>query len=185
MKLIMDPKQIKKISKMLSYHLRHHPEELHLDMNDQGWVETATLLSEFNKKYFELDRITLKYIVDNNSKKRFQFSEDEESIRANQGHSIKVDLDLEPTNPPEYLYHGTATKNLASIMDKGIIKGQRHHVHLSLDIPTAKAVGMRYGKPIILKVHAGKMTEDGYPFFITENKVWLTDHVPSNYIEYE
>lgn len=124
----------------------------------------------------------LREVVELNDKKRFILSEDSKRIRANQGHSISVDLELMPATPPELLYHGTAESNVASIMEKGILKRERNHVHLSESIDTATQVGARYGKPVVLKVRAVDMHAGGHLFFRSENNVWLTDFVPSEFI---
>ncbi|MFC4546585.1 RNA 2'-phosphotransferase [Paenactinomyces guangxiensis] len=129
-----------------------------------------------------LDRETLQHIVETNDKRRFSFSEDGRKIRANQGHSVSIDLNLEPVKPPERLYHGTADRFLLSIREQGLVKGNRHHVHLSEDPVTARRVGMRHGKPAILQILAGEMHQDGYTFFRSANGVWLTEFVPVHYL---
>ena len=120
--------------------------------------------------------------VETNDKKRFSFDDTGDLIRANQGHSIEVDLQLEQKQPPDVLYHGTVEKFLASILVEGLKKGKRHHVHLSKDVDTARKVGARRGKPIILQVEAGKMHNQGFPFFLSVNGVWLTDSVPPAFL---
>ncbi len=132
----------------------------------------------------KLDMATLEKIVDTNDKKRFAFSEDKTKIRASQGHSIDIDLDLQPVKPPSILYHGTATRFLDSIMKTGLQKQNRTHVHLSKDIDTATNVGSRYGKVIVLKIGAGKMNENGYKFYCSENNVWLTYSIPREFISF-
>jgi putative RNA 2'-phosphotransferase len=124
----------------------------------------------------------LQNIVASNDKKRFSLSEDGLWIRANQGHSIEVELGYAPTTPPDVLYHGTAERFLTSIKKQGLIKGKRHHVHLSADVDAATKVGGRHGKPVVLKVEAGKMRQDGFVFYLSANKVWLTEHVPIQYL---
>jgi len=136
---------------------------------------------ETRGKTITLDQ--LQYVVENNDKKRFTFNDDQTKIRANQGHSIDIQLNLEAQIPPETLYHGTATRFIDSIFEKGIIKGNRQHVHLSSDIETATKVGKRHGKLAILVVQSGKMHEAGFEFFLSKNKVWLTDHIPAEYFE--
>lgn len=177
---MMNDKITKKLSKFLSYVLRHNPDKLELTLDNQGWVSVEELLSKLNNVSME----TLEYVVANNNKKRFAFNEDKTKIRANQGHSIKIDLAYSPIEPPELLYHGTATKNIESIQKSGIIKGSRHHVHLSVDIETAKDVGKRHGKPVILNIKSKEMYKAGYEFFLSENGVWLTDFVPVEFIEF-
>ena len=132
---------------------------------------------------FPLNFAKLKEIVETNDKKRFALSDDGQSIRANQGHSIKIDLDLPPAEPPEILYHGTATKNLPSINRQGLRKGKRHHVHLSQDVETALRVGGRHGEAVVLKILAGEMHLAGHQFFLSENGVWLVEAVPQEFME--
>lgn len=173
-----------KASKFLSLVLRHKPDSIGLTLDDNGWANTQDLLDKINSSDFNLTFDELKTVVENNDKKRFLFSADFAKIRANQGHSIKVDLELTEKAPPENLYHGTADKNLKSINEKGLIKGQRNHVHLSADKETAYKVGQRYGKPIVLIVKSGQMHENGIKFFQSENGVWLTDSVNTEFIEF-
>jgi putative RNA 2'-phosphotransferase len=130
-----------------------------------------------------IDRVMLEEIVENNSKQRFAFSEDKSKIRANQGHSVAVDLEFTPAEPPTLLYHGTAERFLASIMKQGVQKRSRQHVHLSKDKVTAVMVGKRHGKAVVLIVEAGKMYKDGYEFYHSENGYWLTDHIPTQYLK--
>ncbi len=171
-------KQEIRISKFLSLVLRHKPETIGLRLDASGWTQTNELLEKLNSNDFEISIEDLKQVVANNDKKRFQFSKDYSKIRASQGHSLKVDLALEEKTPPDLLYHGTAEKNLASIKKQGLLKGQRHHVHLSSDAATARRVGMRYGKPVVLKVDSKRMIEEGVRFYQSANGVWLAEHVP-------
>lgn len=134
---------------------------------------------------YSIDIEVLKDIVKSSDKQRFKFNDDFSKIRANQGHSINVDLKLKLKLPPEILFHGTATKNIDSIKQNGLLKQNRHHVHLSSDTETAKKVGMRYGKPIILKIEAGSMHADGIKFYLSENGVWLTEKVDTKYIKFQ
>ena len=131
----------------------------------------------------------LEWIVDNNNKKRFSYSEDMMLIRANQGHSINVDVQLEKVEPPHYLYHGTTSDNLNGIIEKGLLKMNRQHVHLTDDEDTAINVGLRYAKKrdklLVLKIQAKLMSFDGYKFFLSKNGVYLTDHVPTKYLEFD
>jgi putative RNA 2'-phosphotransferase len=124
----------------------------------------------------------LEQVVTENDKQRFEFSADRLKIRARQGHSVQVDLGYNVCAPPKILYHGTTTRNLDSILEQGLVKGKRHHVHLSTNIETMIQVGMRHGKPLVLAVDAARMQVDGFEFFVTENHVWLTDHVPPEYL---
>ncbi|MEK6478273.1 RNA 2'-phosphotransferase [Catalinimonas sp. 4WD22] len=181
----MNPKETKKLSKFLSLILRHQPETIDLSLDEGGWADVEELIQKSRLKQLELDFDKLSYIVENNDKQRFSFSPDHKKIRANQGHSLAVDLGLVAQEPPNLLFHGTATRNLNSIRQKGLIKGARHHVHLSTDQETAIKVGMRYGKPVVLKIHAGQMYGEGFEFYRSENGVWLTDSVPTQYVEFK
>ncbi|MFN8510772.1 MAG: RNA 2'-phosphotransferase [Deinococcaceae bacterium] len=171
-----------RISKVLSYHLRHHPDQLGLQLQQGGWVDVDDLLSALRKAGFLIDRATLKRVVLNNDKQRFSFDENELRIRANQGHSVQVDLELQPTRPPEVLYHGTPKSSVPSILVEGLKPMNRHHVHLSHDRETAQKVGARRGKPEVLEIKAQSMFSLGYPFYISANGVWLTPHVPPEFI---
>lgn len=174
-------KQLNKISKFLSFVLRHKPEAIDLTLDSQGWASVAELIEKGSSK-ITLTNNLIKQIVVTNDKQRFLLSEDGQRIRANQGHSIKVDLNLQPQEPPPLLYHGTATRFLNSIKQEGLKLGQRHHVHLSTDVTAAMAVGQRYGKPVILQVASGEMFQAEHEFFLSENGVWLTEHVPPRFI---
>lgn len=172
-----------KVSKFLSLVLRHNPSILGIELDPNGWVSTAELLTKLKAKGHELTMSELKHLVETNSKKRFAFSADFEKIRANQGHSVNVDLGYRKQMPPNILYHGTADKNLDTILDKGISKMNRHHVHLSLDKMTAQKVGIRHGRPIILAIDAKNMAVKGFDFYISDNGVWLTDFVPPEFLQ--
>jgi len=175
-------KSLTKLSKFLSLVLRHKPETIDITLSDQGWVDTNTLIEKMNACGKQIDLETLTTVVNTNNKKRFAFNEDKSQIRANQGHSLKVDLGYVEKSPPDILYHGTAHKNIESIFKTGLEKRNRHQVHLSKDRDTAFNVGQRHGKPIILKVMAKEMHQNGFKFFESENKVWLTDSVPVKYL---
>ena len=175
-------KDLKQKSKFLSLVLRHKPEQIGLNMDANGWVYVDELLQKCNRNKFHLDFKTLVEIVETNDKKRFIFSEDQKRIRANQGHTVEVDLEFVATTPPDSLYHGTVENFIDSIKEKGLNKMKRLHVHLSKDIETALKVGSRRGKPIILKIDASKMAADGFPFYLSANGVWLCDEVPFKYI---
>jgi len=174
--------QLTKTSKFLSFVLRHKPEAIDLQLDDSGWALISELICKADKE-LNLTPSLIKQTAITNDKKRFQISEDDLRIRASQGHSIKVDLQLTPQEPPAVLFHGTATRFLESIQREGLKAGQRHHVHLSTNIDTATAVGKRYGKPVILEVDAGAMHQQGHEFFLSENGVWLTEHVPTNFLK--
>ena len=171
-----------KLSKFLSLVLRHKPETIGISLSEQGWVDTKTLIEKMNEYGKQIDLETLSIIVETNNKKRFGFSENKSKIRANQGHSLDIDLGYFQKTPPNILYHGTAQKYIDSIFKSGLEKRNRHQVHLSKEIETAYKVGQRHGKPVILKVLAEQMHEDGFKFFESENKVWLTDNVPIQYL---
>ncbi len=177
----MTDKEKNKISKFLSLVLRHKPEEIGLILDDEGWANVDELIEKMIKAEVTIAFENLKETVNTNDKKRFLFSNDFSRIRANQGHSIDVDLKLKPVTPPTILYHGTAEKNIVSILEKGILKQDRNYVHLSTDIETATKVGMRYGKAIIIEVSALEMYKKGYVFYLSENNVWLTDFVPKKF----
>ena len=172
------------LSRFLSYVLRHNPDAIGLTLDRQGWAKVDELLERARAAGVPLDRATLRRVVAENDKQRFALSPDGERIRARQGHSIPVDLDLPPVQPPEFLYHGTARRNLPSIRRQGLLRGKRHHVHLSPDEATALQVGRRHGEPVVLRIQAGEMHRDGYRFYLTENRVWLTEHVPPRYIDF-
>jgi putative RNA 2'-phosphotransferase len=175
-------KDLVKSSKLIALVLRHQPDKIGLELDKNGWADTAELLQKLNERGYFFDLELLKEVVETNDKKRFVFSEDFAKIRAYQGHSVEVDLNLEPKTPPSFLFHGTADQNLGSIKQSGLVKGSRHHVHLSAEEETAKKVGSRHGKPVILTVKAGEMRVDGHQFFQSENGVWLTEAVPAKYL---
>jgi putative RNA 2'-phosphotransferase len=179
----MDGKSLKQVSKNLSYVLRHRPDSVGLVLDDGGWVQVDGLLAAFARADKPISREILTKVVAENDKQRFEFSEDRSRIRARQGHSAPVELGYEPATPPDVLYHGTATKNLDSIFQHGLLKGRRHHVHMSTNKETMLQVGMRHGKPVLLAIDAKRMFEDGREFFVTGNHVWLTEHVPPQYLQ--
>jgi putative RNA 2'-phosphotransferase len=169
-------------SKFLSLVLRHQPERIGLTLDKNGWVKVNELMTAMQNDYPGFSLIDLDSIVETNDKKRFEFDVTGERIRACQGHSINVDLGLTRIVPPFTLYHGTAQRNLTSILETGIEKRSRTHVHLSETIETAESVGRRYGVPIVLTVRARAMHTDGHQFFQSTNGVWLTDAVPAKYL---
>lgn len=172
----------KRISKFLSLILRHQPETIRLKLDENGWAEVNELITKSAKGRMHFTFEELEEVVETNNKKRFAFNEDKTKIRASQGHSIDVDLALNTVQPPDFLYHGTAETNVSSILEKGIEKRSRQHVHLSADKETATKVGMRHGKPIILTIRTGDMHNDGILFYLSANNVWLTDFVEAKYI---
>lgn len=179
---MLSEKETTHLSKFLSLVLRHKPETIKLKLDENGWADTSLLLDGMNAAGKVIDFETLKFIVDTNAKKRFAFNDDFTLIRASQGHSVEIELGYAPKEPPQILYHGTAEQNVKAILEEGLIKGKRHHVHLSTNTETAKNVGSRYGKPVLLEVQAMQMHNDSHQFFVSENGVWLTDHVPTKYI---
>ncbi|AZB31407.1 RNA 2'-phosphotransferase [Chryseobacterium balustinum] len=178
----MNEQHKKKTSKFLSYVLRHHPELINLNLDENGWANVDELIAKSTNDSQGFTFEELDEIVETNDKKRFIFNEDKTRIRANQGHSIDINLALISQKPPEFLYHGTAQSNIDSILENGIEKRSRKHVHLSEDKETATKVGMRHGKPIILTINTEKMFDDGIEFYLSENNVWLTDFVDIKYI---
>lgn len=178
----MNEQKYKKVSKSLSYVLRHRPDTVGLELREGGWVDVEDLVLAFKQDGRKMSRELLEAVVAENDKQRFEFSTDQTQIRARQGHSAEVDLGYEPATPPEVLYHGTATRNLDSIFQKGLVKANRHHVHMSTNKETMLQVGMRHGKAVLLSIDAKQMAIDGYEFFVTGNDVWLTDHVPPEYL---
>lgn len=165
-------------SKFLSLVLRHRPEVIGLTLDAEGWASVDELITKAAHQGRELSPGLIREIVETNDKQRFALSPDGRQIRANQGHSVQVDLGLASSKPPEILYHGTAERFLASILEHGLRPGSRQHVHLSEDESTATRVGSRHGRPVVLRVAAGRLHAQGQTFFLSENGVWLTDHVP-------
>jgi putative RNA 2'-phosphotransferase len=178
----MDDRRLVKTSKYLSRHLRHDPQRLGLTLEPGGWVGVDELLRACTAHSFALTFDELREVVDRNDKQRFSFDETGTRIRANQGHSVEIDLALEEATPPDLLFHGTAERNLEAIATEGLKKMGRHHVHLSKDIPTAVRVGGRHGRPVVVEVAAGRMAADGHRFYVSDNGVWLTEEVPPNYL---
>lgn len=175
-----------KISKFLSYVLRHQPEAIGLTLDNEGWAEVDALLVAAQKHGQPFSRLQLQTVVDTNDKKRFTLSEDSQRIRAAQGHSTQqVAITYSPIEPPEFLFHGTALRFLDPILQHGLLPASRHHVHLSGDKKTAINVGKRHGKPVVLIIDAQKMHQEGYQFYQAENGVWLTESVPPRFFHCE
>ena len=172
----------KDISKFISLILRHKPEVIGITLDEHGWADVSELIEGVNRQY-PLDLPLLEKIVAEDEKQRYSFNEDKTLIRANQGHSIPVDVEPEELTPPKYLYHGTGMKYVESIDRMGLIPKSRLFVHLSSDTETAIKVGMRHGTPVVYLVDSGKMSEDGYRFYRSVNGVWLTKEVPVKYLE--
>lgn len=174
--------QLKNTSRFLSLVLRHKPGTISLTLDENGWADISELIEKCNQHNVNLNKLLLDEIVLTNDKQRFAFNDDKSKIRANQGHSITVELDLEEMMPPEILYHGTAERFLGSILMNGILKQSRQHVHLSANIDTAKKVGARHGKPVVLTVKASAMYNAGHKFYLSQNGVWLTDFVHPEFL---
>jgi putative RNA 2'-phosphotransferase len=172
-----------KTSKFLSLVLRHEPARIGITLDSAGWTDVGALLAASAAHGVAITRDELDQIVATSDKQRFALSPDGARIRANQGHSVEVELELAPAVPPAILYHGTVDRFLASIKDQGLIKGERHHVHLSADLATAEKVGGRRGKPVVLVVRAADMVAAGHTFYVSQNGVWLTDAVPAAFLE--
>lgn len=179
----MNEKETTSISKFLSLVLRHQPQLIGITLDEQGWVRVDELLEHTHRYGKTITTPMLNYIVETNAKKRFAFSEDKQRIRASQGHSVDVELGYLPQIPPEFLYHGTGSQSVESILKAGLERGSRQHVHLSADIDTAVKVGSRHGKPVVFNVFSGDMDKKGHVFYISANGVWLTDAVPSEFLE--
>ena len=171
------------ISKFISLVLRHQPGLVGLELDAAGWADVDDLLARAATAGRAITRDQLNDVVATSDKRRFALSDDGTRIRANQGHSVDVDLGLEPVQPPAFLFHGTASRFVESILATGLERRSRHHVHLTEDIAIGEAVGRRYGKPVILRVAAGVMASHGHVFFRSANGVWLVESVPSCFIE--
>jgi putative RNA 2'-phosphotransferase len=180
---MISEKQVTHISKFLSLVLRHQPETIGIELNQNGWTDFDLLIEKSNNYGMKFDIETLKHIVDTNSKKRFAFNDAFDKIRASQGHSINIELGYTNQRPPKILYHGTGEKSVQSIIETGLEKRNRQHVHLSRDIETAIKVGQRHGKPFVFIVLSEQMYNDKFEFFISDNGVWLTDNVATKYLK--
>ncbi|MFF7363915.1 RNA 2'-phosphotransferase [Streptomyces sp. NPDC008125] len=179
----MDDRRTVKVSKYLSKHLRHQPERIGLTLDPNGWVDVAKLLAAAARHHFPITRAELEHVVAVNDKQRFTLEGDR--LRANQGHTVAVDLDLPPAEPPPFLYHGTVARSLAAIRTEGLRPMARHHVHLSPDRETATRVGARRGRPVVLSVDAAAMRRAGHVFRVSANGVWLADSVPPEYLRFQ
>jgi len=173
----MDPV---KVSKRLAYVLRHGPDSVGIALSTDGWVDIDALLQALASHGMRLHRDELMAVVNGNDKLRFAVQENR--IRASQGHSVEVELGYTAAAPPDVLYHGTASRNLTSIFAGGLVRGERHHVHLSADVGTARKVGARHGFPVVLSINAKDMVCLGYQFFLSDNAVWLTAEVPPEFL---
>ncbi|QIZ36726.1 RNA 2'-phosphotransferase [Saccharopolyspora sp. ASAGF58] len=178
----MDERRLVRVSKYLAKHLRHQPERIGIELDEHGWAPVDVLLAAAASHGFPISRAELVQVVETNDKQRYVIEGDR--IRASQGHSVAVDLDLPVTEPPELLFHGTVSRHLAGIRAEGLRPMNRHHVHLSVDRETAKRVGARQGRPVVLTVDAAGMHASGHEFRVSANGVWLVDHVRPEYIRY-
>ena len=174
----------RKVSKFLSLVLRHEPQRIGLVLDAQGWADIDAVIACAGEHGMALTREEILRIVATSDKQRFALDSSGRRIRANQGHSIDIELGLEPREPPPVLFHGTAEASVAAIRAEGLKPGRRHHVHLSRDAATATAVGRRHGWPVVLRVAAGRMWSTGYAFFLSDNGVWLAAAVPAEFIEF-
>jgi putative RNA 2'-phosphotransferase len=179
---MIDIKYHTKLSKFLSLVLRHKPEKIGIELGSNGGTDVNVLIEKMNSFGKQIDFETLEVILETNNKKRFSFNKDKSLIRANQGHSIEVDLGYKTKIPPGRLFHGTEAKYVESIYQTGIRKKNRHHVHLSKDVETAISVGQRHGKPVVFEILTEEMINEGFEFYESENGVWLTDEIPVRFI---
>ena len=177
-------KNLNKLGRFLSFILRHSPQTINIKLDKNGWTDVNELIKGINENGKKINFEMLNEIVETNDKKRYEFNENFTKIRACQGHSLDVDLELKSVMPPKFLYHGTAERFLPKIKSEGIKKISRQYVHLSETYETAYNVGKRHGKPFIIKVLAEKMYKDGIKFFISKNGVWLTDDIEVKYLEF-
>ena len=173
--------ELTKISKKMSYMLRHCTDPFYIDLNG-GWADVNKIIRALKERYPDVTRSVVEQIVAQDEKGRYSFNDSGTKIRANQGHSIAVDVELEKKTPPAVLYHGTGEKYASSIDEQGLIPKSRLYVHLSSDVETAKKVGSRHGKPVVYTVDCAAMTADGYQFYLSANNVWLTKEVPIHYL---
>jgi putative RNA 2'-phosphotransferase len=179
----MTDERIVKVSRYLSKHLRHQPERIGLTLETGGWVRVDDLLAACARNQMRVTREELAEVVEKNDKKRFSLDDAGERIRASQGHSVEVDLELVPVTPPDVLYHGTGHPAVETIRRDGLKKMNRHHVHLSGDTETATRVGARHGRPVVFTVDAKAMHAAGHTFYRSDNGVYLTDEVPSDFLD--
>lgn len=180
-----EERRLERLSKFISMILRHKPQVIGITLDEHGWADVDELIKGINETGEEVkfSKDTLEIIVKTDKKQRYSFSQDKTLIRANQGHSIPVDVELEKKEPPKVLYHGTGSRFVKSIQEQGLLPMERLYVHLSTDVETATNVGKRHGTPVIFKVNAEQMQKDGYDFFQSVNGVWLTKEVPTKYLE--
>ena len=174
-------KNLDKLSKFISLVLRHKPDAAGITLDEHGWANVDELLAGVNHSGRKINMEILEEIVKTDSKQRYSFNQDKTLIRANQGHSVLVDVELKEQEPPEFLYHGTAARFLKSIEAEGLKPMSRLYVHLSNDVETALTVGKRHGEAVLLKIYSGDMYKNGEKFYLSENGVWLTKAVDAKY----
>ena len=179
---IISHMNLQSISRYISLILRHKPEVIGITIDEHGWANVEELIQGIAKNNPGFNKEFLEEIVRTDNKQRYSFNDDKTLIRANQGHSIPVDVELEEKEPPKILYHGTGEKYIASIDQNGLIPKSRLYVHLSKDVETAKAVGKRHGKEVVYSINSEQMYKDGYKFYLSKNGVWLTKRVPVKYL---
>lgn len=177
-----DEKYLNKLSRFMSLILRHRPESIGISLDEHGWANVDELLSGIGEQH-PIDMDMLEEIVRADKKQRYSFNEDKTLIRANQGHSIPVDVELDEVSPPEELWHGTGEKYVQDIETEGLLPKSRLYVHLSNDRDTAFKEGQRHGKPVLYIVRSREMYRDGYKFYLSKNGVWLTKAVPVKYLQ--
>ena len=180
----LDENAVRKLSKFMSLVLRHKPGKIGIELDEAGWTPIDELLIAMRSHGKNVTREILDHVVQTNDKQRFTIDEEGLLIRANQGHSVDVELGYEPATPPSMLLHGTPRGSVESIRAEGLKKMKRHHVHLHSDAETATTVGARRGAPVLLTVRAVEMASEGFQFYVTANEVWLTDHVPPRFIDF-
>lgn len=182
-----EERRLERLSKFISMILRHKPQVIGITLDEHGWADVDELIKGINEtgEEVEFSKATLETIVKTDKKQRYSFSQDKTLIRANQGHSIPVDVELEKKEPLKILYHGTGVKSVKAIQEQGLLPMERLYVHLSTDIETATNVGKRHGTPVIFQVNVEQMQKDGYDFFQSVNGIWLTKEVPAKYLELE
>ena len=180
----MDARALTRLSKFLSFVLRHDPGAVGIELDRNGWVDIDLLVDRCRARGNPLSRDLIEAIVATSPKRRFALSEDGLRVRASQGHSVDVDLGYAPARPPELLFHGTIASRLPAIRASGLERMGRHHVHLSPDVATARVVGARRGRPVVLRVAAGRMHGDAHVFYLSANGVWLAERVPPEYLEF-
>jgi putative RNA 2'-phosphotransferase len=179
---MISEKENTRVSKFLSLVLRHQPETIGIELDENGWTDVQVLIDKLNQRDFSIDLAILKHVVSTNAKSRFAFNDRFDKIRASQGHSVEIQLGYVPQKPPAILYHGTGEKSVEAIRQSGLLKMERHQVHLSADRETAIKVGQRHGKPFVFEIRAEEMFREKFDFFLSDNGVWLTDHVPARFL---